>query len=518
MTAGQRIYPDREIEGAGGAVLRYQGDGNVVLYGPSGPLWASGTSAAAGYFELQADGNAVAYDAAGTPYWASNTSMPGARLEIGPRRLSIVAPFMIWQTPEPAEPPAPPPPTPGTLNPLGMEPNGRYFRDLVTGASYDWREASGFALTARMQAGQHAEVRAWMRAMLGHGITSARNFLTYTIGGPAGIPDGRPDRPGYWDAFTALHEIAGEEGFRLRNTIFAACEPFGATWVRGGSLYTGDVRKRAETFAADVAQRVAGLPHLLELANEPVGTGFNHLDDVLVGLGRIVKREAPNVLLTAGDLNDMDFGQMFDPCFDFVDRHQDRNQEMRWLAAAKRGGEDPFRDGQPRRVPAVSGEWVNLGGPRLDGNTGDPACPYPVTVAAFAGVCRSRQILPTFHWDGGLYCTVPDAETVACLRSWRQVLDAFPLLDDSRWRGSWSREQGNYWNRDAWPGSDDIRDVERHVRDGRGPWRAFGIGAYSMTVAEPRGWDWRANAEVGVERVLHVEDDAYAMSVYRRQS
>ncbi len=54
--------------------LVLQADGNLVLYGTSGPLWASNTDRRGGSsLVLQADGNLVLYGTSG-PLWASNTS------------------------------------------------------------------------------------------------------------------------------------------------------------------------------------------------------------------------------------------------------------------------------------------------------------------------------------------------------------------------------------------------------------------------------------------------------------
>ena len=50
-----------------------QADGNLVLYGPSGALWASNTNTGQVAY-LQADGNLVVYDGNGSPIWASNSS------------------------------------------------------------------------------------------------------------------------------------------------------------------------------------------------------------------------------------------------------------------------------------------------------------------------------------------------------------------------------------------------------------------------------------------------------------
>ncbi|MFN2444143.1 MAG: hypothetical protein ABR606_00920 [Vicinamibacterales bacterium] len=83
---GQRLYPDSQISSSNGVyVLRYQGDGNLVLYRDGGvPIWDSGSvGQSAGYTEMQGDGNFVTYDASGTPVWASGTHVySGAYLRV----------------------------------------------------------------------------------------------------------------------------------------------------------------------------------------------------------------------------------------------------------------------------------------------------------------------------------------------------------------------------------------------------------------------------------------------------
>ncbi len=55
--------------------LIYQGDGNLVLYYGSQPLWDSGTwGTSPGQAVMQGDGNLVVYDASGYARWASGTS------------------------------------------------------------------------------------------------------------------------------------------------------------------------------------------------------------------------------------------------------------------------------------------------------------------------------------------------------------------------------------------------------------------------------------------------------------
>lgn len=64
-----------------------QGDGNFVVYGPTGATWATGTVGQAGaYVRIQDDGNLVVYNASGGAPWASDTSDPGRRV---PERLTL---------------------------------------------------------------------------------------------------------------------------------------------------------------------------------------------------------------------------------------------------------------------------------------------------------------------------------------------------------------------------------------------------------------------------------------------
>lgn len=85
LTARERLYPDTEIRSPNGSyALRYQSDGNLVLYGPGGAIWSSGTAGYGGLFaEMQADGNFVVYHANGADPWDSGTAgIPGAELRL----------------------------------------------------------------------------------------------------------------------------------------------------------------------------------------------------------------------------------------------------------------------------------------------------------------------------------------------------------------------------------------------------------------------------------------------------
>lgn len=63
-----------------------QGDGNFVIYGPEGPIWATNTNGSGTYpytLALQSDGNLVVYGDGLNPTWASNTNGLG----VGPYTL-----------------------------------------------------------------------------------------------------------------------------------------------------------------------------------------------------------------------------------------------------------------------------------------------------------------------------------------------------------------------------------------------------------------------------------------------
>jgi hypothetical protein len=85
LSPGERLYPDTEVRSPNGQfALRYQSDGNLVLYGPAGAIWDSGTAGrGGGRAEMQVDGNLVVYPADGGDPWESGTAgMAGAELRV----------------------------------------------------------------------------------------------------------------------------------------------------------------------------------------------------------------------------------------------------------------------------------------------------------------------------------------------------------------------------------------------------------------------------------------------------
>jgi outer membrane protein assembly factor BamB len=95
LHTGQTLYSANR-----GFHLTMQSDGNLVEYGPAGPVWSTSTNPSGSYASMQADGNFAVYTAAGTPLWASNTAAnAGAYLLLtNAGELEVVSPLAgaLW--------------------------------------------------------------------------------------------------------------------------------------------------------------------------------------------------------------------------------------------------------------------------------------------------------------------------------------------------------------------------------------------------------------------------------------
>lgn len=421
-----------------------------------------------------------------------------------------------------------PGPIPSTSKPLKISDGRRWFK--TDDGLFDWREVSAFSLQSRMQRGEDSQVRALLKEYRALGFTVTRVMLT--LGGDywegrAGSPlnyslRSCPDDGRFWTNLDKLLNMHVEEGMRTRLVIFGALECFGGVWDPQArrDIYQGEVKRKAEDFAIQLVTRLRdqNRTHVqLELANEPAAIGMRDSSRALRDLGRRVKAIWPQVILNLGDSNGMAFADLFDGAFDAVDRHVDRNNGLRFIEADKRMGEDGYRDDQPRAIPAISGEPKNMGELRLDGRNGDVAT-HAISAYSYAAVTRSRQILPNFHYDGGLWTTPIKPETVVAMKAYHRALNAFPMIDGgNRFRGHWSEAQGNWFQRDPYPATDDIRDIERHIQAGRGPWRVFGLNDYAVVFPYKPGLDplkWTTKPASIKDRYA---DDLYEVAILNRK-
>lgn len=110
--SGQLIlYAGQSIWSADGRFqLIMQTDGNLVLYGPDGYMWATGTNGGSDrWMVMQSDGNLVVYNGANQALWHTGTQHAGARLVLqndGNLVIFNTANAPIWQTSTVYQPPA----------------------------------------------------------------------------------------------------------------------------------------------------------------------------------------------------------------------------------------------------------------------------------------------------------------------------------------------------------------------------------------------------------------------------
>lgn len=102
LASGTALKPGDGVTSMNGRYhLELQSDGNLVLTGPTGIAWDSGTRGkGVATAEMQADGNFVLYTADRIPVWDADTTGPGAHLVLqDDRNILIVAAdgtTMLW--------------------------------------------------------------------------------------------------------------------------------------------------------------------------------------------------------------------------------------------------------------------------------------------------------------------------------------------------------------------------------------------------------------------------------------
>lgn len=83
LGTGETLYVDQSRTSQDGRYqLIVQGDGNLVLYGPWGPAWATNTGGSNARLVMQHDGNLVLYRGDGAVLWATNRWGSNARLVV----------------------------------------------------------------------------------------------------------------------------------------------------------------------------------------------------------------------------------------------------------------------------------------------------------------------------------------------------------------------------------------------------------------------------------------------------
>lgn len=82
LSPGEALAAGEQLVSANGSyAFVVQGDGNAVVYGPGGAMWASGTAVGGTVLVMQGDGNLVAYAPGGRAVWDTHTgTSPGAQV------------------------------------------------------------------------------------------------------------------------------------------------------------------------------------------------------------------------------------------------------------------------------------------------------------------------------------------------------------------------------------------------------------------------------------------------------
>jgi hypothetical protein len=81
LNAGSALSCSSLHSNSGQYEAAMQCDGNLVVYGPGGPIWSSRTNGTAGTsLEVQTDGNLVIYASGHVPVWSTGTTGSGASL------------------------------------------------------------------------------------------------------------------------------------------------------------------------------------------------------------------------------------------------------------------------------------------------------------------------------------------------------------------------------------------------------------------------------------------------------
>lgn len=398
----------------------------------------------------------------------------------------------------------------GVPGPLRV--SGRGFASPA--GRFDYREVSGFALYSLWLQKRFAEIDAFLSAMAPY-AAAVRPVLTLD----GDFWNGRgyhcgPDMPGFYDELPAFAAHCAARGFYVRFCMVGAIEPFGGVWFPDRrDVWTPDLDARVRAYLERAVPMIGLATNaLIELANEPGQIGLRSSFDKVMGWGRLAKRLAPHLLMNFAAVdgpNDGDTTFIAAPA-DFVDTHIHRMKEYEphdgwngWLWV-KRSSEHPIFDND--HMPAMSGEPINFGSVGVGGRHDVEAS--PAIAMAYGATSRLRRYLTNFHFEDGLWCRVPNAETIACLEGWKRGLDAIPFDFDGGWCNG--HHGCSPWDSGIFPTSDDVR---HHT----GPVRIFGRGGpgnyIGASIREVVGH--RPRARRPVEEVTRLEWGGYACAVYR---
>lgn len=327
-----------------------------------------------------------------------------------------------------------------------------------------------------------------------HGATALRVFAS--IGHPS-FWEARgwlltPRTMGLYAGMRHVTELAAARGLWLRWTLIADMP------------YTMPTPREQERHVANCASALAGLPVIVEIANEPTMNGYR--EDWAATLASLAGH-APGVPVLALGAEHGATGHLATadrPPATLVTFHAERQTgESGWAWVRRLGEYGVVRDG---RRPVLSGEPINAGGQGAPGDfQADPAIWF--AYGALSRVVPSHGYAPCFHFDDGLWATVPTGATLACWRAFLAGCDAVPLAAR---QGAWTN--GHHAGA-PWQGYSQT-DPPTDDRPSRIYGRLAGGQYWGVSIREPKGWTWR-DVRYPVERVARVEGERFDCSVWR---
>ena len=373
LTPGQRLLADKPLISQDGRFrLLYQSDGNLVEYGPNGPMWATGTNGqSVGSCDMQGDGNFVLYDKQGKPRWATGTNgHSGSSLLVqNDGNIVLYAPQgkAVWASHSVYVPP--PTPEPGPIEPVvPIRVDGKVFR-RPNGTIYNAKSASGFLDLRRLLEGDEAGLRVDYAKWYALGCRERRVFSRVDwngVPGPGLFPEQYPD---YWAKFNRLFAIAAEYGLHVE--MVALTGP-----IRDGQGDT-DYNAMAQWAARVRAERITHINGFVELTNEPEVNGI----DIRALMSRLDTSSWAEPWSTG------QYSPTAEPAGTFCTVHTDRVDGWEWVRKAVKDILE-YREG---------------GGPQ---NSTDPAMNRPIKgdepmgAASFFHPGR-RDNVPVHHYTAG---------------------------------------------------------------------------------------------------------------------
>lgn len=426
----------------------YQSDGNLVLYGPSGPLWATATTGTSvGFCAMQGDGNFVLYDKSTRPRWASGTvGHPTASL-IAQNDGNVVIYSMggpIWATGtvyQPTPPPNPGPgpgPGPGPVTPVvPVRVDGKVFR-RPDNTIYNSRSASSFLLLRRLLEEGEAPVREYLAQFHAIGARELRVFSRVNWSGNPGPGLFPENYPNYWSQFNRLFTLAAEQGMYLEMVALTGPE-VGAGWVQQCQ-----------------EQRSKHVNAFLEITNEPHVNGID-IERIMEELGGS----------TGSWSQPWSTGQYYPtalPGGSFCTVHTDRVDGWEWVRKAikdileYREGGGPYNPTDPEMARPIKGDEPMCAASFYKPGSRDMVPVHHFTAAAGSHLFGAGYCV---HHFSGLNSIFPSGVELECVTAafkgmdtvgpeWqlgeygRVGLPHFPVTDDPSVR-TYGMRLGNRW-------------------------------------------------------------------------